>query len=96
MNIILVLFGFAAVCFIVAAILPSAKKTQKKKLYSFYTPNGLALIQKMEELFDNNKTLPILGYLKLYNEMFNVNIKSLADFEQAIGIANYDDEPEAH
>ena len=94
MNTILILFGVAAVCFIILAILSKADKKQKKKFYSVYTPNGLALVQKLEELFDSNKTFPFMKYIKLYNEMFNENIKSLDDFEQAMGILNYVNEPE--
>jgi hypothetical protein len=94
MNTILILFGVAAICFIGVAILSKFDKKQKKKFYSVYTPNGLTLIQKLEELFDNNGTLPFLGYIKLYNQMFNADIKSLDDFESAVGISGYVDEPE--
>jgi len=94
MNTVLVLFGLAAICFIVLAILSRFDKKKSKTFYSIYTANGLLLVQKMEELFETNQTLPFLGYIKLYNEMFNTDIKTLDDFESATGISNYVDEPE--
>jgi hypothetical protein len=94
MNYILPIFGIAAACFIGVAILSAIEKKKVKDFYSVYTPNGLALIKKLEYLFENNLTLRMIGYIQLYNEMFNKKVNTLDEFEEEVGILNYSDEPE--
>lgn len=48
-------------------------QSETKKVHGFYkvyTPNGLELIKKIEEMFENNQSFSWGGEIKLYEEMF--------------------------
>lgn len=66
--------------------------------YQVYTPNGLQLIKKLEEMWDNNLSLYMTGEIKVYEQMFGKLETSpngrLDAFEKSIGIYGWDTAPE--
>lgn len=94
MNTIYVCIAVIVIGFILLAILNRKSKKQNAAFYSVYTPNGLALVQRLETMIQNNSTLPLFGPMKIYHEMFGENPKDLDDFERLIGVAGYADLPE--
>lgn len=92
---ILILLGVAFLCFFILYLFNRADKRRALDFYKVYTPNGLQLVKKLEELFDNNEAIPWTGEIKLYQQMFNDLPKiDLDEFEKAIGIYGHVDEPE--
>ncbi len=84
---ILILLGVAFLCFFILYLFNRADKRRALDFYKVYTPNGLQLVKKLEELFDNNEAIPWTGEIKLYQQMFNDLPKiDLDEFEKAIGI----------
>ena len=85
----------AFVCFLLIYIM---SKNDKKKVFSFYkvyTSNGLQLVKKLEELYENNQSIPWVGEITLYQEMFGDLSKfNVDEFEKAVGISGHVDEPE--
>lgn len=91
MNTILICFGIAFLCFFILYMLSKNDKKKETTFYSVYTSNGLQLIKHLESLVQDNKTLPYLGYMDLYQKMFNEKPETHEEYETAIGIKGYDD-----
>jgi hypothetical protein len=71
------------------------KPIKLAKFYSVYTPNGLQLVRKLEEMFENNEALRFAGEMNLYKQMFNdISGKDVDEFEKAVGIEGHIDENE--
>lgn len=94
MNTILICSAVAFLCFFILYLLSKNDKKKGAAFYSVYTSNGLQLINHLESLVQDNKTLPYLGYMDLYQKMFNEKPEGLDGYETAIGIKGYEDLPE--
>lgn len=70
-------------------------KNRIPEFYKVYTPNGLQLVRKLEEISENNQSIPWVGEIKLYKKMFtDLSSSKLDDFEKVVGIYGHVDEPE--
>ena len=85
MSTILILFGISFGCFFILYLFTRSDKKKIVDYYEAYTPNGLMFVKKLEEIFENNETLPIGGELTLYQEMFGK-----FPFEQDSRLKNFD------
>lgn len=92
---ILILFGVAFLCFFILYLLSKGDKKKLSNFYSVYTPNGLQLVKKLEEIAENNQSIPWVGEIKLYQKMFgDLPAATLDNFEKAVGIYGNVDAPE--
>ena len=88
----LICFGVAAVCFLIAFLLPKPKP-KIPAFYSIYTPNGLLFIKRLEELWQNNESIAPFSSSSIYEEMFG-NLsgdtsKKVDSFYSSIGLDDY-------
>ncbi|MFT3822849.1 MAG: hypothetical protein QM731_02970 [Chitinophagaceae bacterium] len=94
MNTITICLIIVFFCSLAVYIIDRNIKGKAAAFYSVYTPNGLLLVRQLEILVHNNETLRFLGYIDLYQKMFNEKPESLHCFETAIGIEGHTELPE--
>lgn len=69
--------------------------TSETGFYKVYTINGLQLVRKLEEMFENNEGMDMRDIVKLLQKMCNINHKIEHDeLQLLIGIDGYMEEPE--
>ena len=93
MQTILIIAGGLILLVIIFYIIGKSKGTPETvpnklpKFYSVYTPNGLQLVKKIEEMWQNNEAMHFGGELGLYKKMFGeISRKDMDEFEKAVGI----------
>ena len=92
-------FGLAVFCFIMVIIISRNQGKKKQKttatVYSVFTPNGLQVVKKIEQLYLTNQNLPFTGLYKIYDGMFGkpANTES-ENYKKLIGIDGYEDLPD--
>lgn len=70
---------------------------EAKGFFKVFTPNGLQLVRKLQEMHANNLSLRMLGELELYEQMFGkieASENPYETFSTLIGLDGMDNEPE--
>lgn len=96
-NMLVGLFLFFIIFYIIRKRKGNNKTTPNKvaKFYSVYTPNGLQLVRKIEEMWQNNESMRFGGELGLYKKMFGeISGEDMDEFERAVGIEGHIDTDE--